>query len=139
MEKGHDIFMPQCLFFAGYPQFIHFPLLFSKKKDHPMCALRGREDTVVESHFLPAGKKISEACPSSRACAGVHRTPALKSVRLPLLFSKKKDHPMGGLSFWSRIRESNPPSRLGKPSSLLFCIVAKYRKTVATQQLFEFL
>ena len=22
---------------------------------------------------------------------------------------------MGGLSFWSRIRESNPPSRLGKP------------------------
>ena len=28
---------------------------------------------------------------------------------------KRKDHPTGGLFFWSRIRESNPPSRLGKP------------------------
>ena len=29
--------------------------------------------------------------------------------------SKRNDHPMGGHFFWSRIRESNPPSRLGKP------------------------
>ena len=28
--------------------------------------------------------------------------------------SKKESHP-GGWPFWSRIRESNPPSRLGKP------------------------
>ncbi len=27
----------------------------------------------------------------------------------------KKRHPVGCLFFWSRVRESNPPSRLGKP------------------------
>jgi hypothetical protein len=32
----------------------------------------------------------------------------------PTEAAKRKDHRKDGLSLWSRIRESNPPSRLGK-------------------------
>ena len=43
-----------------------------------------------------------------------HRTVVFRWVRFPAC-SKKGHHPMGGVLFWSRVRESNPPSRLGKP------------------------
>jgi hypothetical protein len=50
--------------------------------------------------------KIVVWIPSSRDPADVHRTSAFH--RFDPFHSKKKDHPTGGLSFWSRIRESNP-------------------------------
>ena len=47
----------------------------------------------------------------------VPRTVVFKWVRLPPLHrsKKKKTTHRVVFSFWSRIRESNPPSRLGKP------------------------
>ena len=61
-------------------------------------------------------RKIKERMPSSRHPATVHRTAALEWVRLPTPPRQKKNTTrLGGVSIWSRIRESNPPSRLGKP------------------------
>ena len=40
------------------------------------------------------------------------------------LFSKRKGHPTGGLSFWSRVRESNPTKNL--VALRLFHFVAEF-------------
>ena len=61
----------------------------------------------------PGVDKTEEPPSSSRRRATVHRTAAFKLF--DSLCSKIKGTPMGCLLFWSRIRESNPPSRLGKP------------------------
>ena len=56
-----------------------------------------------------------ELPPYCRRQTTAHRAVVFKSVRLcPYPAPKKESHP-GGWPFWSRIRESNPPSRLGKP------------------------
>ena len=92
---------------AHAPNFRIFSTPFClQKKDHPLGG--PLQDGIRES--------ITLLC--CRRPAGVRRMSAGHSHLFwfdPLLFSKKKDHPLGGLSFWSRIRESNPPSRLGKP------------------------
>ena len=62
------------------------------------------QDTGVELHF--AFSKIFVLPPSSRRQATIHRTVAFDWF--DSIQAKKKDHPLGGLSFWSRIRESNP-------------------------------
>ena len=53
---------------------------------------------------------------------------AFESVRLTTAVSKREDHPVGGLFFWSRIRESNPPSRLGKPLYYRYTNPARVRE-----------
>ena len=74
------------------------------------CWSRIRESIYI---FL---RKIKERMPSSRHPAAVHRTAAWGWVRLlPLPRPNKNTTHMGGVFVWSRIRESNPPSRLGKP------------------------
>ena len=90
-------------------RFPHIP-----KKKHPVGVLlfwsRVRESICI---FAREWAKIMVLPPSSRRQATVHRTVAFEMVRFPHI--PKKKHPVGVLLFWSRVRESNPPSRLGKP------------------------
>ena len=79
----------------------------SKKKRHPWgCFSPSQDGYGSRLRYCVAG-----ALPRRGT---VHRTVPFIWVRLPL-FPKRKDTLAGVFSFWSRIRESNPPSRLGKP------------------------
>ena len=76
--------------------------------------LRKTKGTPLGCQQNPGVDKIKEPPSSSRRRATVHRTVAFKLFD-SLHQSKTKGTPLGCLLFWSRIRESNPPSRLGKP------------------------
>ena len=71
------------------------------------------QDTGVDLHFPSENKGADAVQPASGGSPpdcriGVGSTPSSAGA-------KQKHHPLGGVSVWSRIRESNPPSRLGKP------------------------
>ena len=53
------------------------------------------------------------------------------SIPFPL---QKERPPEGGHSFWSRVRESNPPSRLGKPLYYRYTNPARLCKGIIAKQ-----
>jgi len=76
--------------------------------------------------FLEAVRIWESIAPSSECCpAGIQRKPTgLPHLNgFDSLYSKKKDHPVGGLSFWSRIRESKATKHID--IQLLFEFVAE--------------
>ena len=86
---------------------------FQKIKDRPtgglLCWSRIRESSCI----LPGRAKLWSGSVKPSPAALIRA--AFRWVRLLGPFQKIKDRPTGGLLCWSRIRESNPPSRLGKP------------------------
>ena len=58
-------------------------------------------------------QKIMVATSVCTGCSNMPPACCERIVRFP--YRPKKDTPGGGVLFWSRVRESNPPSRLGKP------------------------
>ena len=74
-------------------------------------------------------RKIEERMPSSRHPAAVHRTAAFEWVRLPPPpFPNKNTTRVGGVSVWSRIRESNPSTSVAALAFFVFVaeIVAEW-------------
>ena len=62
--------------------------------------------------------RFAEIVVATSVCTGVSNSPpdcctAMGST--PFLPRKKEDHRLVVFFIWSRVRESNPPSRLGKP------------------------
>ena len=87
------------------------------------CWSRIRESIYI---FL---RKIVERMPSSRHPAAVHRTAAFEWVRLPPPpFPNKNTTRVGGVSVWSRIRESNPSTSVAALAFFVFVaeIVAEW-------------
>ena len=67
----------------------------------------------VDMHFL-----FAEIVVATSVCTGGRNCPPDSSSAMgstPSLLRKEQDHLSVVLFFWSRVRESNPPSRLGKP------------------------
>ena len=86
---------------------VRLPFIPKRRPPSGWCAGSGYGSRFT---FLPGAKMIVRL---RQAVAGGARPRRIGLVRLP--FIPKRRPPSGWSSFWSRIRESNPPSRLGKP------------------------
>ena len=98
---------------TGISQLDRFDSLrYAKTKGNPKGCVSGgwiRESSCI----LPGRAKLWSGSVKPSPAALIRA--AFRWVRLLGPFQKIKDRPTGGLLCWSRIRESNPPSRLGKP------------------------
>ena len=88
-------------------------LLCQKEKAPLRGALFLKRDTGVDCHS-PLGNVWRPARPAGQAQLSTGQL-HFDGFDALLLCQKEKAPLRGAFSFWSRIRESNPPSRLGKP------------------------